>query len=260
MPAHSPTPAAGELPPGLDVLWGRRERGRRGPQSELSVERIVAAAMELADADGLAAVSMAGVAKRLGFTTMSLYRHVTSKDELLQLMWNASAEGAQSLVLTGRGWRPRLREWAQIQRDLLDQHPWITQLPMATPPLAPNSLAFVELGLTALDGADLADADKLRALGLLSSYTLSEARMAHDARLATAAAGAPPPQFETVLRLVVDADTYPRLHRIAWAPGDPTDEYGSFLAGIDCILDGVEALSRRNRRARARRGAPGTRS
>ena len=79
---------------------------------------------------------------------MSLYRYVTSKDELLQLMWNASAQGPRARA-RGRDWRARLRLWAIMQRDVLIDHPWITQMPMAAPPLAPNSLAFVETGLEA---------------------------------------------------------------------------------------------------------------
>ena len=162
-------------------MWGRRERGRRGPKPGLSIDAIVEAAVRLADAEGLEAVSMARVAKELGFTTMSLYRYVTSKDELLQLMWNASAQGAEDLVLEGATGEQRLRSWAMVQRDMLDRHPWITQMPMAAPPLAPNSLTFVERGLETLDDTGIADADKLRVIGLISSYTLSEARMANDA-------------------------------------------------------------------------------
>ncbi|HTB55244.1 MAG TPA: helix-turn-helix domain-containing protein, partial [Trebonia sp.] len=125
-------PEAGEqvpLPPGLDLLWGRRERGKRGPRAGLSTDAIVAAAVGIADAEGLEAVSMARVAKKLGFTTMSLYRHVSGKDELLQMMWDASAQGAEGLVLEGDGWRAKLRMWAIMQRDVLDRHPWITQMP-----------------------------------------------------------------------------------------------------------------------------------
>jgi AcrR family transcriptional regulator len=188
-------PAARPLPPGLDLLWGRRERGRRGPRPGLSADAIVIAAMRLADAEGLEAVSMARVAAELGFTTMSLYRYVTNKDELLALMWNASALGAENLVIEGAGWRERLRTWAVIQRDMLDRHPWLTQMPMAAPPVAPNSLHFVEQGLATMDGTALADTEKIRIIGLLSSYTLSEARMVADAvrgaMAARAAAGRP---------------------------------------------------------------------
>jgi AcrR family transcriptional regulator len=246
------------LPPGLDLLWGRRGPGRRGPRRGLSVDDIVAAAIGVADREGLEALSMARVAKELGFTPMSLYRYVTSKDELLQLMWNASAQGAEELRLEGDGWRPRLRSWAIVQREMLDRHPWITQMPMAAPPLAPNSLAFVERGLEALDGTGLHDGDKLRVIGLLSSYTLSEARMANDAARAArdaieAAAGAgggePPPawSYEALLRELADEQTYPRLHRLAWTAdvgGSPSgfDERKEFLFGVSAILDGVQAL------------------
>lgn len=243
--AHQDVP----LPPGLDLLWGRRERGKRGPRAGLSADAIVAAAIRVADADGLEAVSMARVAGELGFTTMSLYRHVANKEELLQLMWNASAVGAEHLVIEGDGWRSRLRTWAIIQRDTIDRHPWITQMPMAAPPIAPNSLHFVERGLATLDDTGLADADKLRIIGLLSSYTLSEARMAADAARAAAAQAAgdglsgPPVSYESLLRDLLDEQTYPRLYRIAWAPaGTPLSEREEFLFGIDRILDGVQAL------------------
>lgn len=242
-----------ELPPGLDLLWGKRQPGSRGPKRALSIDAIVRAAVRVADAEGLAAVSMARVAAELGFTTMSLYRYVANKDELLALMWNASAEGAESLVLSGRGWRAKLRSWALVQREMLDRHPWITEMPIAAPPLAPNSLTFVERGLAALDGSGLADTDKLRVLGLISSYSLSEARMAHDA----ARAGGPPAaSYEQLLRRLVDKKTYPLLHRIAWCDeiGDNAsgfDEQEEFAFGLDRILDGIEAFVAK-RKARRR--------
>jgi AcrR family transcriptional regulator len=239
------------LPPGLDLLWGRRERGHRGPRPGLSLDAIVAAAVGVADAEGLGAVSMARVASELHFTTMSLYRYVNSKDELLALMWNASAQGAEELVIEGDGWRERLRAWALVQREMLDRHAWITEMPMAAPPLAPNSLHFVERGLAALDDTRLSDGDKLRVIGLLSSYTLSEARMANDAARAAAVTtgegGQPPASVEALLRQLVDADAYPRLHRIAWSAeigDDPSgfQEAEEFAFGVERILDGVQVL------------------
>jgi AcrR family transcriptional regulator len=238
----------------IDLLWGRRERGKRGPRPGLSADAIVEAAMRIADAEGLEAISMARVAAELGFTTMSLYRYVASKDELLQLMFNASALGAESLVIEGDNWRSRLRSWAVIQRDMLDRHPWITQMPMPAPPLAPNSMHFVERALEAMGGTRLADSEKLRIIGLLSSYTLSEARLANDAARAAAAAAkaaagpgeapAPPLSYEQLLRALIDERTFPNLYRIAWSPSPtaPPSEREEFLAGIDLILDGVQAM------------------
>jgi AcrR family transcriptional regulator len=246
-----------ELPAGLNLLWGRRGPGKRGPRPGLTPDAIVDAAITLADAEGLEGVSMARVATKLGFTTMSLYRYVASKEELLQLMWNASARGAETLVIEGDGWRERLRAWAVIQRDMLDRHPWLTQMPMAAPPVAPNSLAFVELGLATMDDTGLSEADKLRCIGLLSSYTLSEARMFNDAMRAVkeqmAAAGdddgdgAPTIwSYDALVRELADEQTYPRLYRIAWTPpgdagGGPPSEREEYLFGIDRILDGIQA-------------------
>jgi AcrR family transcriptional regulator len=263
LPSHQPVLSHQSLPPGLDLLWGRRGAGQRGPKRGLSVDAIVKAAIEVAGAEGLSAVSMARVAKELGFTTMSLYRYVTSKDELLQLMWNASAQGAEELVLAGEGWRPRLRMWATVQREMIDRHPWITQMPMAAPPLAPNSLTFVERGLETLDDTGLADVDKLRVIGLLSSYTLSEARMAYDAARAedqatsTGSKAGPSWSFEALLRELVDEATYPLLHQIAWSAeigGNPSgfEEHEEFLFGVDCILDGTQALIDQTRRSKRR--------
>ncbi len=265
-------PTAGQrpLPPGLDLLWGRRERGRRGPRPGLSADAVAAGAIRLADAEGLDAVSMARVAAELGVTTMALYRYVANKDELLQLMWNASALGAEDLVIEGDGWRSRLRAWAVIQREMLGRHPWITQMPMAAPPVGPNSMHFVERGLEAMDETGLPDGMKMRIIGLLASYSLSEARMAADAMRAAKAAraaadadaGPPgpgadgpgpdgakdrpgtPPSFEALLRELVDERTYPRLYRIAWQPEPATSmsEHEEFLFGVDTILDGVQAL------------------
>jgi AcrR family transcriptional regulator len=249
------------LPPGLDLLWGRRERGKRGPRPGLSPDAIVEAAVRVADAEGLDAVSMARVAAELGFTTMSLYRYVANKDELLQLMWNAASFGAEQLVIEGDDWRSRLRTWAILQRDMMDRHPWVAHMPMAAPPAAPNSLRFVERGLETMDGTGLPDSEKLRVIGLLSSYTLSEARMADDAKQAVMAGMAaaqlaetapdmaddapePPQSFEGLLRELVDERTYPRLYRLAWSPepDDQPSEYEQFLFGIDLILDGIQAL------------------
>jgi len=119
-------------------------------------------------------------------------------------------------------------------------------------------MIFVERGLESMDGTALADADKLRFIGLISSYTLSEARMANDAlraaRDAAAAAGdggepAPPWTYDALLRELADEATYPRLHKIAWTPpgpgeggpGGPPSEREEFLFGIDRILDGIQA-------------------
>jgi AcrR family transcriptional regulator len=244
--------SAVRLPPALEILWGRRAPSTRGPRAELDVDRIVAVAVDIANTDGLEAVSMARVAKALGFTTMSLYRHVPSKDDLLALMWNASARNLAGTTIEGETWRERLMSWAVIQRAVIEENIWIVQLPMATPPLAPNSLTWVELGLASLDGLDIPAHAKIRALGLISQHALIDARMAFDERRgkAVAAESGVETDYGVLVRELADPATYPHLTDIVGTeppPGftaeDPSAEY-AFDIGI--ILDGLEVLAERS--------------
>jgi AcrR family transcriptional regulator len=235
------------LPPALETLWGRRPPSSRGPRAELGVERIVRVAVDIANAEGLEAVSMARVAKELGFTTMSLYRHVSGKDELFQLMWNASALDLQDWRPEGETWRERLLSWAVVQRESIAANIWIVQLPMATPPLAPASLAWVELGLAALEEVDAPDYAKIRLLGLVSQHALIHCRMVFDERRAreVAAETGVETDYGVLVRELADPETYPILWRVASAPlpeaGDGSDEETEFLFDVAMILDGFEA-------------------
>ena len=98
--ANDPTGGAGadrdraSIPPSIELAWGLRDRGTRGPKPGLTLERIVAAGIKVALTDGIGAVSMARVASELGVGTMSLYRYVAAKDELLTLMVDAGARRA----------------------------------------------------------------------------------------------------------------------------------------------------------------------
>src|SRR5690606_13698519 len=96
-----------DLPRGIALAWGVAASPQRGPKREMSVQRIVEAAIEIADADGLGAVSMAAVATRLGYTPMSLYRYVSAKDDLILLM-QEDAAGLPTEETREGDWRTRL--------------------------------------------------------------------------------------------------------------------------------------------------------
>ena len=235
-PAHPP------LPPVIELLWGRRERGKRGPRPGLSADAIVDAAVRIADAEGLEAISMARVAAELGFTTMSLYRYVDSKDELLQLMFNASALGAERLVIEGDSWRPRLQAWARANHEALLRHPWIVQIPLADPPLGPNTLAWMERGLAAFEGTRVGQQERLSSLLLLEVYVRGHV-------LLTSTMGEKP-ESEGYVRAVselVDPGEFPAL-TAAVASGsleDGGDLAGEeFEFGLQTLLDGVATLVR----------------
>lgn len=244
-----------ELPPGLDVLWGRRERGRTGPKPSLRIEQIVDTAVRLADSEGLAAVSMARLARELGFTTMSLYRYVRSKDELHNLMWNSSATGLPAI--SGTGWRELLSDWAEQQRTALLTRPWLLELPVIAPPAGPVSMAWVEQAIAALGSTPLTELEKLSIVGMMSTYTLGDARLNHQSTAHAQATGRAEPDYGALIRTVVNEREYPALYRLAWSaeltarpdpnglpPGVDVDLLG-FRFGIDCILDGVQKLIER---------------
>ncbi len=233
------------LPVGVARSWGLEERARSGPRPGLTLRDITRAAIELADAGGLEAVSMARIASRLGYTTMSLYRYVGSKDELLVLLLDAATEDAlrdAPPVVDDADWRPALRTWAEQQLAVLLAHPWILSLRMPGPPMGPNSLAFVERGLTALAPLPLEPWERMAVIGLLSSYALSEARLVVEAADSTVGYG-------EQLRMLVDPGRFPALHQVVASgqldhvrpPAPGTIDDGTRF-GVERILDGIEAL------------------
>jgi AcrR family transcriptional regulator len=127
----------------LQLLW--REPGpaqsRRGPRQGLTVERVAAAAIALADSDGLGSVTMRAVAQALGVVPMSLYTYVPGKAELLDLMLDTAYLQMPRGDLSGMPWRERLAAVARENRDLFTRHPWIAGVSTSRPPLGPGLMA-----------------------------------------------------------------------------------------------------------------------
>ena len=94
------------------LLWGDDAESRRGRKRALNAADIAIAATEIADAEGLSAVSMGRVAERLGFTPMALYRHVPGKDAMVDLMFDAAMGSPPSHDCVDGGWRPKIEQWA----------------------------------------------------------------------------------------------------------------------------------------------------
>src|SRR5262245_25957268 len=113
---------------GSDVIWARPDRAGRGPRPAHSRAAIAAAAVRIADAEGLDAVSMRRLAAELGAGATSLYRYVARKDDLLDLMVDAVVgEGPPPAAPSG-DWRADLREIAYSTRALILRHPWAAML------------------------------------------------------------------------------------------------------------------------------------
>jgi AcrR family transcriptional regulator len=234
------------LPDEVALLWGRREAPRRGPKAALTVDEIVRAAIAVADAEGLAAVSMAKVAAELGNSTMALYRHVRSKDELLMLMGDAAVPPPPDL--SGLGWRAGLEAWARAILDALNGHAWYAQLPLTGPPVGPNNLAWFDAGLRTLAGTPLVGLEKVGIVQNLITFVHGQLRLGGDLQRSydrdPEAFGA---RYGAVLAELIDPARFPALSQVV-AEGTFSGEYTQeqdldedFRFGLDLFLDGVAA-------------------
>lgn len=232
-----------DLPRGIALAWGIAADPQRGPKREMSVERIVDAAVELADAEGLAAVSMAAVASRLGYTPMSLYRYVTAKDDLVLLM-QEEATGLPSEATRDGDWRRRLESLYREQVQRYMRHPWVLDVPISGSPATPHSAAWMDAGLHALADTPLDFNERLSIVLLVTGCArwagivlAGYARAEREGRLR----GDEIAQREDALfRQLITADAYPDL-RAAIEAGVFLDESDPFSFGLDRSLDGVAA-------------------
>jgi AcrR family transcriptional regulator len=236
------------LPASIETAWGIREPATKGPKPGLSLDRIVAAAVKLAAAEGLAAVSMGRVAGELGASPMSLYRYVASKDELLALMVDAAVGPPPPASQPGEDWRAGLSLWSWSYFEALASHPWVVHVPISGPPVTPNGVAWMEAGLASLAGTGLDEGEKLSVILLLNGYVRNEVTLMADLGAAAAASGDPDVSgaWSRVITRVTDAERFPALHR-ALASGvlgedDNPDE--DFSWRLERVLDGVEVLVR----------------
>jgi AcrR family transcriptional regulator len=235
------------LPAGIEAAWGLRECPHKGPKRELSLGRIVEAGIRLADSEGLAAVSMGRVAEAVGASTMALYRYVTAKDELLDLMVD-SALGSPPAPEPGEGWRPGLARWAWAELAAYRLHPWALSVPISGPPLLPNVVSWLESGLQSMGGTGLSEGEKMSVILLLTGYVRNAATVAVQvdaAFLAAAPDGQDPMSAYTqLLGRLIDPNRFPGLTAVL-ASGvlDTTDEWDDeFTFGLDRVLDGIGAL------------------
>ena len=247
-----------EMPPAVPdavaAAWGVRDRTRRkGPKPALTLSRIVRSAIRLADAEGLEAISMARVAAEAGAAPMSLYRHVSGKEQLLELMGDAAWGAPPSPPAPGESWREGLSRWAWAMRRAATRHPWAARLPITSLPVLPNQVAWFENALTCMRDTGLSEARKASVILLLSGYVRNVATTEMDIAAAMSDSGLAPDawmaRYGTTLRELTDAKRFPALTAFLDAgvfdvADGPDDE---FVFGLERILDGVAALVERGR-------------
>lgn len=226
----------------LAEAWGRRERPTRGPRPGLSLEAIVEAGVRVASSEGLPAVSMARVAQELGTSTMSLYRYVAAKDELLVLMADA-ALGAPPPADPPLGWRAGLAGWTWGYHARLSAHPWAVRVPINGPPTTPNQVAWMERALWSMRDTPLSEDEKASVLLLLSGYVRNEATLAVELTMAGFISDEAMLGYSRLLATLTDPERFPAIRALLNAGvfdrADPPEKEFGF--GLERILDGVEA-------------------
>jgi AcrR family transcriptional regulator len=250
-----PTSVSGAGDPArtLQLLW-RQQPGRpsrRGPQPGLSIDQIVQTAVDLADAEGMEAVTMRRLAHELGVAAMTLYTYVPGKAELLDLMLDhVYGRMRRRTTPLESSWRHRLEAVASDNRDLFAVHPWAAAISTNRPPLGPGALGKYEHELGALEGVGLGDVETDAALTLVLQFVRSAALTTAEAQAARAQSQLDDEQWwaanEPLLSKIMAPERYPLASRIGTAAGQAhgaaVNPKHAYEFGLQRVLDGIAAL------------------
>lgn len=234
----------------LELLWGVQSKPTRGPKQRLTVPQITAAAVALADSEGLPALAMRRVAEQLGVSVMSLYTYVPGKGEMIDLMVDG-VMGELPTEYAVAGWRDRLAALARDQWGMCRRHPWLLQVNATSRPvMGPHTVAAYEHGLNAVEGIGLTDLEMDSVLLLVQAYVNGAARGAVDAAQAEKQTGVSDLEWweahAPVLDKVMDSSRYPVATRVGTTAGEThqaayAPEH-AFEFGLERVLDGIAAL------------------
>jgi AcrR family transcriptional regulator len=257
----------GATPAERITIWERLERPARGPRPVLTHDQIAHAAVMIADEQGLDAVSMRRLAERLGVATMALYRYVSSKEDLVELMIDAVAAEMEPTPATGlrdiarmmdavpadgppspeHGWRDLARRFAHQLRAVGLRHPWLTAALARSPhALTPNLVARTEEVLRSLDGLGL-DVDTMMAVfGTVNAFVRGATAAEAVQREAMRKAGWASEQearlgYLPAVRWLIGTGRYPTLTRYIIEGSNEDDAQWQFEFGLECVLDGIAA-------------------
>jgi AcrR family transcriptional regulator len=221
-------------------LWRRTEERKR---AGLDGDRIAAAALKLADGEGLAAVSMRRLAAKLRAGTMSLYRHVSGREDVLELIVDAAYGSEPPPGPTG-DWRADLRALAGRTRRIMLAHPWLAFEAPTRPRFGPNALRQTEASLAVARQAD-PDIDRAAALlDAVMSFVFGAVQRELAERSAERKSGLSEDEWRRAigpyLREALAGGSYPHLRERVVDGADP-DHAERFAFGLDRVLDGIGA-------------------
>lgn len=223
-----------------EVIWARPERAGRGPRPAYSRADIAAAAVRIADAEGLDAVSMRRVAAELGCGTMSLYNYVPRKEDLSELMVDAISGEHEPWEPSG-DWRADMLRAAHQTRALMHRHPWLPRLMSPVYGFSPNALRYLEHCLTCLDPLDAPYGTKIELIamlnGVVTTYVGNELATAERARSLPWSE-----EQENAMRIAylggqVATGAYPRMAAAFMEDAGPIDLEAVFERALGRVLD-----------------------
>jgi AcrR family transcriptional regulator len=225
----------------MSLVWSRDPYSPK--RQAISVQSLVAAAIAIADAEGLESLSMRRVAAELRSGTTSVYRYVKNRDELLDLMVD-TVRGEDPPLPTSGDWRADLAQIAYAQRELMLRHQWLGTLLVSRPALGPHSLRQMDYALAA---AESLAADPTRAanvIGLIGDYVLGAVSRELADLEAQRRTGQSEDEWRAsvapYIREVVASGAYPHFARRVVEARDP-NILEQFTFGLDRILDGISA-------------------
>jgi AcrR family transcriptional regulator len=240
---------------GYDLLWGLVDQppaSRRRSGTVLDRSSIVQAAIAIADAQGLEAVTMRRIAERLGTGAMSLYRHVPDKDAVVSLMIDAVLGDlfAEHKFPPGIGWRAGLRMMAEVNWEVCRLHRWYPEATITQPPLTPNGTAGLEEALGLFDEFDIGIGAKMQFVTTVHFTVLHAAlnlaiEEQNQARAGLSAAEVAA-MASTFVQKLIGSGQYPRVTELitsSWpgSEGGRDHDKDQALAGVELILDGIES-------------------
>ncbi|MHB9850037.1 TetR/AcrR family transcriptional regulator C-terminal domain-containing protein [Streptomyces krungchingensis] len=226
-----------------EVIWARPERAGRGPRPARSRADIAAAAVRIADAEGLDAVSMRHVAAELGCGTMSLYNYVPRKEDLYELMVDAIS-GEHEMWEPSGDWRADMTRVAHQTRALMHRHPWMPRLMSPVYGFSPNALRYLEHCLACLDPLDMPYGTKMELIamlnGVVTTYVGNELATAERARTLPWSE-----EQENAMRISyligqVSTGAYPRMAAAVTQDAGPIDLEAVFERALSRVLDAFD--------------------
>lgn len=231
----------------LELLWGRDTGTRRGPKPRYALAEVVAVAVEIADREGIDALTTRRVAQKLGISPMSLYTYVPGKEELIDLMLDrVIAEGMDPRpVFVPAEWRANLTFIARSLWSFYLRHPWVLEFATHRPVLGPNTLLAADIGFSAIDGIGLDELEINRAFVTLTNFVHGAVRDAARESMVNQATGMTDDEWwgrVSPFLEGIDFSPYPTLSRVgpvAGAHHGAHEPPATFAFGLELLLDGL---------------------